>query len=177
MKKPSWVSTVGILGIVFGVLGLLTAAQTAMMPNMIEMQRKMMESVTLTVPGHPRDQQAIDQFKKTIEELWGNPPAWFRAACFAMGIAGALVNAFYILAAVLLLQMKRFSVVLFYIAMAVSIAFGVIRGVTFVNALPLLGMSMLFAGLVGVAMDLVLLIVVATADKKAFSSAAITVPG
>jgi hypothetical protein len=174
MNKPSWVNTIGTLAIIFGVLGLLTAAQTAMMPNMIEMQRKMMESVTLTIPGQQRDQHAIDELKKTIEGLWGNPPGWFRSACFAMGIAGALINALYIFAAASLLQMKRFSLMLFYTAMAVSIAFSVIRGVTFVNALPLIGMSMLFAALVGVAMDVVLLLVVATADKKGFSSSGVT---
>jgi hypothetical protein len=168
MKRPKWVTVIGVLGIILGVLGLFNAAQTVTLPSQIEMQKQLLESMTTAARGERGQQAATDQFKTIADRFIGTPPAWLGSACVALGIAGALVNLAYAFAGISLLRMKRFAIKLLYATLVASIVFSIVRGATYATALSMMGMSMLFSNLLGAAIDVVLIVVVATADKASF---------
>jgi hypothetical protein len=167
-KRPTWVTIVGVLGIIFGVFGLFGAGQVAMTPKMLQMQKKMMESMPMPTQ-RPAERESAEQFKKWMEGLWGDQPEWFAVACVGLGIAGLIVNGLYVFGAVTLLQLKPYAVTLFSLTLGASIALALARAVAFYMASSFfIGMALLFTESVSVVLDVVLLVVIATGDRSAF---------
>jgi hypothetical protein len=170
MRRPTWATVVGIMGIVFGVMGLFGAAQTAMMPVMIKMQGQMMDAMAKSAPTQtPQQQVAAQQMQQMMNTIWGDVPPWLMPAAIALGGLTLLVNGIYIFAAISLLQMRPYSITLLYAVLTSSIVMGLVRGSVFVAASPMMGMFILFYAMAGVAIDVTLLIVIATGDKTAFA--------
>ena len=67
------------------------------------------------------------------------------------------------------LPRTRRGKILFYGAAGSSIALGVVKGVLAVSGASFIVMAMMFGGIFGVVIDIVLLVVVVTGDKRAFS--------
>ncbi len=44
MKRPSWATAIGIIGILFGALGIIGGIQEMMMPKMLQMQKEMFKT-------------------------------------------------------------------------------------------------------------------------------------
>ena len=97
-------------------------------------------------------------------------PDWFGTWSIISGILKLLVSAFFLLASIRLLQMKRSSINLFYWAAGSSIALGVVKGIVAVSAVSFMAIAMMFGGVFGIIIDIVLIIVVATGNKEAFYS-------
>lgn len=170
MKKPAWVTIAGVLGIIFGICGLFAAVQIAMAPKMLEMQRALVEPM-LMAGQKPEQQAAAEKFKKEMGKFLGeNQPEWFGAVCLALGLIGLLINGVYIFAAVSLLQLKPYSVRVFLLTLWVSIAFGILRSLVLLKGFSVYGIALLFTGSVGIILDIILLVVIVTANKAIFES-------
>ena len=190
-KRPTWVTVVGIIGIILGCFGLLGAGQTILMPTIMEFQREMFAGFQKTfkeelsqAPAErgaakpaeesasakktwPHDVQPKDVFAM-FDRMLDMPP-WFSTWAMAAGITGFVVYGFYLYASIMLLLMKRPAVRLFTIALSVAIAFSLVKtGVAFASQ-SFMVFSMLAGGLFGIAVNTVLLIVIATSDKQAFA--------
>lgn len=168
MKKPSWVNIVGVLGIIFGLFGLIGSVQTASMPIILNLQKEMMGNFEKIAQTKPENAAEFQQFKNTMENFIGDIPKWFSPVSVAIGIIGIIVNAFYIYAAILLLQVNPKGITYFYAAIAMSIGVVVIRSLMAGLAFSKFGITSMLGGIVGLVLDLILLAVVATGNKDAF---------
>ena len=95
-------------------------------------------------------------------------PEWYGTWSIISGILKLLVCAFFLLASIRLLQLKPASIRLFYWAAGSSIALGVIKGAVAILAVSFIGIAMMLGGILGIIIDIVLIIVVATGNKQVF---------
>jgi hypothetical protein len=183
---------VGVLGILFGCLGILGGGQDLLMPKMVKMQKEMMEGFAKAPPQanqnqapgststNPQDNKATARNApdpavfKTMEKMW-DFPEWFGTWSIIVGSSKALISAFYLFAAICLLQVKPFAIRLFYWAAGASIALSTLKFAVAISAFSFMGMAMMAGGIFGALIDVVLIIVVATSDKSAFSKANVAV--
>lgn len=186
MKKPTWVTVIGILGIVFGCFGILGGGQEMMMPKMLQMQKEMwitMEQQTaIQANKDGQAENAGDSDKyiakhravagaamiQSMEKMF-DVPEWFGTWSIYAGIAKALVSAFYLFASIRLLQLKQNAVKLFYWALGANIFLCCLKAVVGFYSFSFMTMAMTMGGLFSALIDVVLIIVVATSDKMAFS--------
>ena len=182
MKRPTWVTVVGVLGIIFSCLGILGAGQEMIMPKMLEMQKQMvsdfekmieaeMEKESAKQSNRPAGQRGGAEFPvgifKSVTKMFDFPD-WYGTWSIISGILKLLVCAFFLFASIRLLQLKPASIRLFYWAAGSSIALGVVKGAVAVLAASFIGIAMMFGGIFGIIIDIVLIIVVATGNKEAF---------
>ena len=188
MERPTWATIVGVLGIVFGCLGILGGGQEMFMPKMMEFQKEMLtviqESTStasqITVEGNsgeglttegslkdiPMDELPFDMLN--IMEKMCDFPEWFGTWSIFTGISKIIISAFYLFSAICLLQTKPSSIKLFYWAAGLSIALALAKGVFGLNYLSFMGIAMTAGGLFGAMIEVVLIIVVATGNQMAF---------
>lgn len=172
MKRPTWATVVGIVGIIIGCFGILGGLQLIMMPKMMEMQKEMLSSMQEVIEKQEsKDPQQAppEEVFKMMEKMW-DVPDWFGTYCATMGIAALFVCGFYVFAAIRLLQTKPTAIKLFYLAAGVAIGFGILKGVFAMATASFMVMSMMIGGLFGVVINIVLLIIAAGGDKEAFTT-------
>jgi len=162
-NNPKWVTVVGALGIIFGLAGLIGAAQVASMPKVIEMQKAMFKAIPTDAAGNPPPREMQEFF----ESFWGTPPPWFQPAAIVLGLVALIVNGLYIFAAIALLQLKPFAVKLFGAVLITSMILALVRSAVLAISFSMFGMTFAVGGLVGLVMDGVLLAVLLTSDKSA----------
>ncbi len=171
MKRPTWATVVGVLGIIFGCFGVIGAGQLMMMPKMMEMQKEMFSSMQESMEKQETtdpQQTAPKEMFKTMEKMW-DVPDWFDTYCVVAGIAALFVSGFYVFASIRLLQTKPTAIKLFYSAAGLDIGFTVLKSVVAMTAASFMGMGMMMGGMFGLVITVVLLIVVATGNKEAFA--------
>ena len=191
MTRPTWATVVGVLGIIFGCLGILGGGQEILLPKLIEMQQTMISQLSSRLEQEVEqqgeedgastssDQRAIGPsdaalafgMLKSMQGQWEFPD-WFPAWSVFSGTLTMLVSALYLLAAIWLLQVRPVSIPLFYWAAGLSIALGVLKAMVLVSVASFWGAALMVGGTFGVVIDVVLLIVVITGDKAAFLEAA-----
>ncbi len=170
MKRPTWATVVGIIGIIMGGFGILGGGQLMIMPKMMEMQKEIwsavQESIEKQEATSPQQVPPKEMFQ-AFEKMW-DAPEWFGTWCVAAGLIALLVSGFYLFASIHILQVKRTAVRLFYCAASLSIAFTLVKAVVALGATSFIGMSMMFGGILSLVINVVLLVVVATGNKDAF---------
>ncbi len=185
MKRPDWVTIVGILGIVFSCFGILGGGQEMMTPKIIEIQKEMFTNIEELVEkefeikneNNLRSEKESQQngnrinfpvnffkFFKTMFDL----PEWYKSWLIISGVLKIFINGFILFVSILLLQMKQSSIKLFYWASGLSISLAIIKGIIALSITSFIGMTMMFSGMVGMVIDIVLVVVVITGEKHAF---------
>ncbi len=142
MKKPTWVTVVGILGIIFSCLGILGAGQEMIMPKMLQMQKEMVSDIGNMIEKEMEKERAKQSNRqggqkggaefpmgmfKSFTKMFDFPP-WYGTWSIISGILKLLICAFFLFASIRLLQLKPSSIRLFYWAAGSSIALGVVKG-------------------------------------------------
>ena len=180
-KKPTWVTAVAIIAIIFSSFGILGGTQEIMMPQMLEFQKKMFSTMTeefkremenQPAPSDPaaqQIQQSVMDIFEMIEQMF-NFPDWYKSWMVISGILSLLINGFYLYAAIIFMQLRRKAIPLIYTAFGLSIALGITKVVVAVNALSAFAMFMMSGGLIAIVIELVLLIVVLTSRKDCFTN-------
>ena len=168
MKRPRWATVVGILGMIIAFFGLTSAGQMLTIPKMIRLQHQIMHDMEVSMKGKPKDQAELQKVQDVINQMIGQVPDWFKTAVIILGVLGVIVNGVYIFACIALLLVKSYAVRWFYVAVALSIALTVSRGVAAVLSTKFIGLGVAVIGLVGIVLDVILLVVVATGRKEAF---------
>ena len=182
MGKPSWVKVIGILGIVFGSLGLIGGVNTMVSPMVLEFQKKTFGEMRDAVKDADRAQRKnnggrrkpppkeADRFFRLFEDML-DVPEWYKTFCIVSGFVTMLICGVYIFASISLLQMKSFAVRFFYVISAISITFNLVEALVGMNAKSFLMLGILVNAGTSIVIDGVLVSVVATGDKKAFEQA------
>jgi hypothetical protein len=182
MKRPTWVTVVGVLGIIFACLGILGAGQEMIMPKMLKMKkemftdfRKMIEAEMEKESANQSDNEGQHQGNAEFPVGMFNSfmkmfdfPEWYGTWSIISGILKLLISAFFLLASIRLLQLRPSSINLFYWAAGSSIALGVVKGAVALSGGSFIALAMMVGGVFGIIIDIILIIVVATGDKKAF---------
>ncbi len=168
MKRPAWATVIGIIGIIIGVLGLFGSVQTMVMPQLMEFQKAFFEGMQESMKENNKTPEALMDM---MNMMW-DVPEWFGTWSILTGIAAFIISGFYIFASISLLMLKRYAVRLFYTVIGVCIGFTVIKMAVYLSLMSFLGISMITGGLIGITIDVILLIVVITADKQIFYSRA-----
>ena len=187
-KPPAWANVIGILGIIFGALGLLGATYELLMPMMFEMQEQMMTSMQEAAEKVeaerdkeapcPGDQEQREQrasraehmaAMESMREIWERPP-WHKTWSLINGSLAGLLGAGYLLASIFLLIMRP-SAPTFFLAVAGAsmlrnaVSFGV--GIYAGSFLMFWSIS---SAATGFLIDLVLVIVVLVSDKSDYKA-------
>ena len=165
MKRPTWATVVGIMGIIIGCFGILGGGQFMMMPKMMEMQKEVWSGMQESI----EKQETTNPQQMPPKGMW-HVPDWFDTYCMIAGIAAVFVSGFYVFSSIRLLQTKPTAIRLFYSAAGLAIGFTILRSAVAVVAMSFMGMAMMMGGMFGVVINVVLLIVVATGNKGAFAS-------
>ncbi len=182
MKRPTWATVVGVLGIIFACLGILGAGQEIMMPKIFKFQKeifsdfeKIIEEEIEKERSRQPDQEGRDKsdaeipmgiFKSFTKMM--DFPDWYGTWSIISGLLKLCVCALFLLASIRLLQVKPSSIKLFYWAAGSSIALGVLKGIVALSAVSFMAIAAMLGGVFGIVIDIVLIIVVATGDKEAF---------
>ena len=178
-KKPTWVTVVAVIAIIFSSFGILNGAQEIMMPHMVDFQKQMFEATTEgfrkqiedspqpTDPAARQTQESVLKMFDMFEKLF-DFPEWYKSWLVVSGILSLVVNGFYLLAAIWFLQLRRRSIPMIYISFVLSIALGITKVVVATNALSSVALFMMSGGLIAVVIELILLIVVISSNKACF---------
>lgn len=180
-KKPTWITVIGVLGIVFGSFGIVGALQLAVTPTILKAQMQMfhgMEKMARQQAQRPRDPRDLPRRPRAapppevfrILEQFLEMPAWFAAWCIVSGLVGAGLCTFYLIAAIRILQVKRNGPRLFYFAAGSTIAWAAVDSAVALSTGKIWGVSMLVGNVFGAVVDVVLLVIVATSDKRIFAT-------
>jgi hypothetical protein len=175
MKRPTWATVISILGIILSLFGLLGGGQDIMMPKMMAFQKQIfsqMEDIqkkqalrkgTETVPD-----EAFSQMVQSMEQMWSISER-FEKWSVITGILKLIISGFGLFAYLCLIQVKPQAVKLVYWAIGLSIGLAVLKGALMLSSMSLMAMAMMFGSVLGLVINVVLLIVVITADKSAFA--------
>jgi hypothetical protein len=176
-KRPTWVTVVAVIGIIFSSFGILGAGSTMLMPKMMEFQKQMFSDIRVqmekeyaqkgTSPQVEQSKQEAIAMFESMQKLW-NFPKWFNTWSVITGLLQAIICGFYLFACIGLLQMKPSSIKMFYFAAGAKIAHSILNGIVGIMASSFMAMAMMFGSAFGIIFHIVLIIVVATADKTAF---------
>ena len=189
MKRPTWATVVGILGIVFSCLGFLGAGQEIMMPKILKFQKEMFSHIEKSIQKQSDERQAempdetrermssenrsnVDfptEMFKFMGKMW-EFPEWYGKWIVIFGVIKLFLCGLYLFASIRLLQIKPSAIRLFYLAAGLTIFLSLLKGIVSLSALSFIGFTMMFGVMFGVIIDIVLIIVVATGNKEAFSS-------
>ena len=169
MQRPTWATVVGILGILFSLGGLLYSAETAAMPKMMEFERDMFTQMQKDMEAQKKNGQDMKPMLDMMDKFWGHQPEWFGTASVVLGLVGLLINGLYFYSSIALLLMKKHSLPFMYTSIACSVTLIIVRSFILAAGYAILGLGMVVMGLIGAVLDLVLLVVILTSDKKAFA--------
>lgn len=182
-KRPSWVSVIGILAIIFGLFGLMAGTQEIVMPQMLEMQTQMMENITRpqfekSIEKHnaeiPSDkiEHPPEEFFKVMEDMLYFPD-WYKSWAMVIGLVSIIVSTVYLVGGIFLLMMKKYAISLFGSILILSILWSTVRlGLYFQGEKGVL--IFFIPGVVlSIIIDIVLIIVLAAAPKESFKQQAV----
>ena len=173
MKRPTWATAIGIIGIVIGSFGVLGSVQSMMMPMMVEFQKSMISTMQDAIEkenaSSPHATAPPVEFFKFFEKML-DVPEWFGTWCVVAGLSGLCVSVLYIFGSIRLLQLKRIGITLFYWANGLSIAQGLIGCMLAASLKSFVSMFMVAGSAFGIAISVVLILVVTTGDKEEFAA-------
>ena len=166
MHRPTWVTIVGVIGIVLAAFGILGSAQWLFMPLMLDFQKNMLSEMSSGAAGSGADQAPVEMFEFMQKML--DMPTWYPTWSVVAGVISLFVVGFYFFAAIHLLQMKPSALKIFYSAVTAWIALAILKVVVAFLSSPLLGFGSLSGALAGTVVNAVLLVVIITGDKACF---------
>lgn len=178
MKRPTWVTVIGVLTILFGVSGIFVGGQKMLMPTMLEMQKNMIaefskfeaekddgnDAVNAPDTGQSPSQSAganqaiFKMFEEINEQI--RIPEWYKNQAISIGAISMAISAFYLLSGIFLLIMKPFAVRSFYFAAGLSILWSAFQVALFAQAGEGMLLMLIPHLIAGILIDAVLVTVV-----------------
>jgi hypothetical protein len=183
LKRPTWATIVGILGIFFGCLGLLGAVRIIVMPHLMELQAEVLKSLQQSIENlevstgqqMPLERSSTENAMKaredTADELENiyDLPDWYGTWSLVAGLLAAIASGLYVFASIRLLQVKPSAIKLFYLAVGLSITVTLLRCLVATASRSLMAPDVLVGSIPAMVIHTVLVTVVATGNKEAFA--------
>ncbi|MGA3117904.1 MAG: hypothetical protein ABSF90_26155 [Syntrophobacteraceae bacterium] len=168
MKRPTWVTVAGVMGIVFGVFGLISSSQTLLIPKIFQMQKEMISGMEKSFQNQPEKQRGFEEFKSMTDKMFGEAKPWSSSVFVSIGIIGILINSIYIFTSISLILLKKFAIRMFYITMVLSIAFAIVRMASALMVQTAMGWALATSPIPGLVIDIILLVIIIIGNKQAF---------
>ncbi len=165
-------TAVGVLGIIFGCFGVMSASQTLLMPIMIEWQRQIFAIMQSQAARQPESGNFLGSFAEIFDKFLAPPPSWFTPWSVCLGLVSLAIAGVYVFGAIWLLLTKPSAPRILCGALIASVAAAVIRAIGLVLARGLVGAVMATGSVFGVVIDLVLLTIV-LAHRRDWPAAAV----
>lgn len=157
LDRPSWVTVIAVLMIIFGVFGMLSSAQFMFMPTF------MGKALDRAKYEDPQAAEFLDQIE-TMFDL----PGWFHSFAIIFGLIGLLIHGLYFFSGISLMQMKQFALKFVYLSLGLCLAFAFTQCIVGFYVETMMGLFLIMGGVISIVIDLILLIVVLASDKQAF---------
>jgi hypothetical protein len=170
MKKPTWVKVIGVLGIIFGCTAILGSLNMMVTPKLFKFQQSIIETA---LEEARRDPDFPDGMADILRDMY-DMPGWFGVWAIVFGAIGVVVGAFYLLAAIWFIQLKRSADKIFIGALGVSILLALLQIITIIPASSIIAVFITAGCTFSLIIDLILLIVIMTSDRSAFKGDAAT---
>lgn len=184
MKTPTWAIVIGIYLMLFGGCSVTKNIQSINMPEILEMQKGMMENMAGSSTANSSDSLSTlsnaDSTNAQNTEVFKNMAEGMQEM-FAMseftktwtvrfGYIGLFVSIIYILSGVFLLIKKNFSIKLVYTALITSIVFSGIQSLVLASDSTggFIAKSAGFGNMFGIIIDIILIVVIISMDKSAY---------
>jgi len=178
-NKPGWVTAVAIIAIVLSGFGAMGGLQEAMSPFMFDQQKEQYEQIieefnTIIEQNagyeDPANQQFIGYMQKFVDAFQKilNMPEWYKTWMVISGLLQLVINGFYLLAAIWLLQLKPSSITFLYIALPLSITLGITRIYFAHAAFDSTGLWVMAGSMIAVVIEVILLLILLKVDKSPF---------
>lgn len=180
--RPTWVTIVGVLGIIASSFGILAGSQTIIMPKMLKIQKQMFSEMAKQTEKEHAETTSLSGSSKanmlsmnsgtmlaSMNKMW-DLPKWYNTWSVVTGLLQLFISGFYLFTCIWLLQIKPVSIKMFYFAASAKIIHGIINGIVAAMASSFMMMTWMVAGVFGIIIHIVLLIVVATGNKEIFLS-------
>ena len=180
-KPPAWGSAVGILGVIFGIMGLVGGAHELMMPALLdalEVTKSMKPAIARKLPKTENfcpqaGGKSCNNVAPTLrfEHRKGQlaRPDWAKSWFLVNGSLGLLLGGAYILASVFLLLVKRGAPTIFLGVLVAGMLRNIVSGGVAISGGWVGGIWNIGAALSGFVIDLALLIVIVVSDKSPYS--------
>jgi len=173
--RPGWMTAVGVLGIIFGCFGVMSASQTLLMPTMLEWQRKIFMAMQAQASRRPESDAVFRDFAAIFEQFMAPPPSWFTPWSVCLGLLSLATAGVYLFGAIWMLLMKPSAPRIFCGALIASVAVTILRAMGLIFAVGPFGLAIGLGGAFGMVIDLVLLIVV-LAHRREWPDAVVQQP-
>ena len=153
MKRPTWATVVGILGILLGNGGIIGSLQIMFMPQMLEWQKTMMPDFHGEVP-----QEEVTNYEVGVEQTENNStsfgifgsqeemfsfPDWFKQWSIVSGVIKLLISAIALYASIGILQLKKSAIGIFCFTSIANILFGIGSAIVAVTSLSFIAASVM----------------------------------
>ncbi|MFP4466036.1 MAG: hypothetical protein ACLFP1_03195 [Candidatus Goldiibacteriota bacterium] len=174
-KLPVWAVITGVIAVVTGAAGIMNGFHMIMLPKVLsviekaapdmeELKKKMAEEMKKEGLEEEIYDERIAAFFSDTMRFPAGAKRWFMGS----GAAGVLISVFYLYGAVLLLQAKKQGPRIFGAALIAGIVFGIFKVFLGLAFFSLAGLMVVAAACIGAAVNIVLFIIVLTADKSAY---------
>ncbi|MCK5125315.1 MAG: hypothetical protein KAR42_03575 [candidate division Zixibacteria bacterium] len=163
-KRPTWVTVIGVLTIIFGIFGIFGTGQIAIMPFVMDFQKDIIDHA---VEQARHDRHAPEELLKSIQDMMDYPP-WFKSTSVIFGLIGMLISAFYLFAGIWFIQVKPSADKLLIYAISLSILWEIVWASIIGIGLSGFAVFMVIGTLFGFVIDMVLLAVVTMNDRSIF---------
>ncbi len=180
MKTPTWAIVVGICLMLFGGCSVTKNIQAISMPQMLETQKDLMETMsslgheslsdtTITDSGNIPNMDVLSNVADGMQKMFAVSDFTLKWTVI-FGYVGLFVSVVYILSGVFLIIRKKYSINLVYLALTVNIVLGVIQSIVLASDSSggIIAMSAGFSNIFGIIVDLILIVIVLTMDKSTY---------
>ncbi|RMA82570.1 hypothetical protein [Umboniibacter marinipuniceus] len=180
--RPTWVTLVGILTLIFGLFSLLGAAQEIAVPRFLDMQQEVVmhveemaqesaadgsAEIDITVDGEQTTVD-VDEIMVFVVHLF-DVPEWFEDWAFSIGIMSLAIALLYCIAGIILLMANEISLPIFYTALTLSMLWEIFRIAIFAQTEAPLLLMQIPISVLSLLLDTILLVIVLAANKTSFA--------
>jgi len=166
LKRPGWVTAVGILGIIQGSLGIMGAIQVPFLPKLVLAQSRMFSQTVAHGPSSPITDAMQQLMSRLVDDLTVNAPAWLGTWLVCLSIAMVLVFTLYVYASIRLLTMQPRAARWFAWATVAVGALQIVQAIGTTVAVPDLTVLVVPGLTFGLAIYAVLLTIVLVKSKQ-----------
>ena len=164
IQRPTWVTVIGVLMIIFGILGLIGTAQITVMPKVLSFQQEFIADILENAKANDHD---AEEFLDNIEAMM-ELPEWFGGFALIFGIIGLFIQGIYLYSGIKMIQFTSNALRLVYLSLSLCLVWALTQCVTGAVMNSFFGTMFMVGGLISIVIDVILLIVVLASDKTGF---------
>jgi hypothetical protein len=172
MKRPGWVIVIGIMGIIISLMGIVGTGKSMIAPRVVEfIQNELLPDLEDIYEGKAWEyeelppEELLEMARKFL-----TLPDWFYKLSIIFGIIGFFIYVYYLFSSVWFILIKKNSVRLLYIAIALSMFLSLSRIIAASFTRSFIGFIFMSGSVIGIAINIILLIVIAVSDKSVFDA-------